>query len=1060
MNTWIPLGTPAADSTGFSDSNGLSAGVTYFYRVRAGNDIGSSANSNVASAIAPSTPAAPSNLVATPLNGSLQINLSWTDNANNETGFIVEQRSPDGTTNWTQVATPAANATSFPDTTGLVAGTTYFYRVRATGTIGNSANSNIASATTPSKPAAPTNLVTTPAAGSVQINLTWTDNANNETGFIVERSPNGNDTWTQVGAPAANATSFSDSTGLVAGTTYYYRVRATNALGDSANASVASATTASTPAAPSTLVATPAAGSLQINLTWVDNSNNETGFIIERSPNGTDTWTQVGMPAANATSFSDSSGLSEGTAYFYRVRATDALGDSANSNVATATTAAKPAAPSNLLATAATGTLEIDLTWTDNSNNETGFIVERSLDGSTNWTQVGTPALNATSFSDTNGLVAGTTYFYRVRATDALGDSANSNVASATAISAPAAPSDLVAVGDSSTQIDLSWTDNSNNETGFIIERSPNGTDTWTLAGTPAANATTFTDTVTPGAPYFYRVRATNNGTDSANSAVAHSWPLAGTPSSPTPNGVAVNALPTVLDWADTVNATSYDVYWNNAFLANVTASQYTGVLPASVDGTQTWYVIAKNADNSDVGPNWSFTLDTTAPTATFGNQTPTPGASTFDFTVAYADATSGVDATTFDNNDITVTGPNSFSANATFISAVGNVATYRITAPGGTWNGTNDGIYTISQNAGQVKDLAGNAVAAGSLGTFTAASFAYMTGGTLNVQFDGTSSPVTLGNSGSTITVSRGSTTLSFDGVTAIQMLGTSGSDTLQINGTITPAVTYTGSSGNAAVHVMSGSVNFAGDLSPSLHNVMVTIDSGAVATFNASQHLAGLSVAGTAVFAAGGNKVLRTSNLSVTGQLNLNDNAMVIDFSAATPYGDIAGMVLNGRNGGTWTGNGIITGMSAAAGSNPLTTLGVANASDAMFIAESAVWDGEVVNASDMLVRYTYLGDANLDGVINGDDYFQIDQGYANQSTGYVHGDFDGNGRIDADDYFIIDSHYNKAQTPLASSQPFVAQSAPAVATPSTANSSTIFSDTSIPSAYERLQETDDLL
>src|SRR5206468_5699620 len=112
---------------------------------------------------------------------------------------------------------------------------------------GDGAYSATANATTPAAataPAAPSNLVAT-AFSSAQINLTWTDNANNESGFIVERSPNGVDTWTQVGTPAQNATSFSDTTGLVAGTQYFYRVRATNAVGPSANSNVANATTLS-----------------------------------------------------------------------------------------------------------------------------------------------------------------------------------------------------------------------------------------------------------------------------------------------------------------------------------------------------------------------------------------------------------------------------------------------------------------------------------------------------------------------------------------------------------------------------------------------------------------------------------------------------------------------------------------------------------------------------------------------------------------------------------------------------------------------------------------------
>src|SRR5439155_1391241 len=94
------------------------------------------------------------------------------------------------------------------------------------------------------------------------------------------------------------------------------------------------------PAAPSNLVAN-AVSMSQINLTWADNANNETGFVVERSPNGTDTWTQIATPAQNATSYNDT-GLTASTQYFYRVRATNAVGPSGNSNVANATTPAGP----------------------------------------------------------------------------------------------------------------------------------------------------------------------------------------------------------------------------------------------------------------------------------------------------------------------------------------------------------------------------------------------------------------------------------------------------------------------------------------------------------------------------------------------------------------------------------------------------------------------------------------------------------------------------------------------------------------------------------------------
>ncbi len=817
---WQQIGAPAANAVAFSDTSNLSANTQYFYRLRATNSGGDSANSNMSNATTQALPApgAPTNLVATATSGS-QINLTWTDNANNETGFILE-RSPNGSGGWQQIATPLANATSFSDT-NLSIGTQYFYRVRATnGTL--STDSNTANATTlnistatyiplgstwkyldtgtnqgtawralafadatwksgaaelgygdgdeatvvgfgssssakfittyfrktfnvadpalvsaptlrvkrddgaviyvngtevwrsnmptgtiayntaassaveeetlytvafnpalliagdnivaveihqesktssdisfnleltatvtaPSNPPAnPSNLLAT-AAGQNQINLSWTDNATNENGFVVERSPDGVSNWLTVGTPVANATSYSDSTGLAPDTTYYYRVRATNGAGPSDNSNIANGKTdapplPTAPAAPTSLVASALSGTLQINLTWTDASNNETGFVIERSPDGSSNWEQIATPAANATSHSDTLNLSAGTQYFYRVRATNNVGPSSDSNIANATTATAPSAPSNLVATAAPNALTINLTWTDNASNETGFIVERSLDGVNGWQQIATPAANATSYSNTTGLSAATQYFYRVRAVNAIGASANSDASNATTLAAPTAPGNLAATTISASQIGLTWTDGSSNESGFILERSLNGSTGWVQIATPAANATQYGDSgLSAGTQYWYRIRAANaagassdSGIASATTFVSQALPapwssadigavtVAGSASGVTGGQYTVKGSGVVGGTADSLRFVYQQVSGNGSFYARV--NSIDNVDPLALAGVMIRTSLAANSANAGLFLNASggitFTRRTTAGGATTSTTT------------------------------------------------------------------------------------------------------------------------------------------------------------------------------------------------------------------------------------------------------------------------------------------------------------------------------------------------------------------------------------------------------------------------------------------------------
>lgn len=183
-------------------------------------------------------------------------------------------------------------------------------------------------------PAAPTALSATPFS-STRVDLSWQDNAGNETGFKIERSTDGVN-FSQIATTGVSATSYSDST-VTGGLTYTYRVRAYNTYGNSDYSNTGSAfTPASAPTAPTTLAARSSSRS-QINLTWRDNANNETGYYVERSLNGTSGWTQIATLQANTTSYA-STGLTANTTYYYRVQAYNDAGASAYSNVASAKT--------------------------------------------------------------------------------------------------------------------------------------------------------------------------------------------------------------------------------------------------------------------------------------------------------------------------------------------------------------------------------------------------------------------------------------------------------------------------------------------------------------------------------------------------------------------------------------------------------------------------------------------------------------------------------------------------------------------------------------------------
>ena len=271
-------------------------------------------------------------------------------------------------------------------------------------------------------PAAPSGL--TAAYGGSFVNLTWVNNATVRvaTNLVIQRATNpaftmGVTTF-NVADPAA--TTFSDTT-LAGSTTYYYQIRAENEFAYSVWSNTAIVTTPEVPpAAPSNLAAT-VAGPTQVNLSWIDNSANETGFTVQRATNSgfSQNLATYGV-GANVTGYSDTT--QGNTTYYYRVGASNATGPSAWSNTVTVVTPGTlPAAPSGMRATTI-ATNYVILGWNDNSNNEQGFYVWMSSNGGSTWTRAGQSSTNASAFR-VNGLVTKTRYLFRVQAFNTAGAS-------------------------------------------------------------------------------------------------------------------------------------------------------------------------------------------------------------------------------------------------------------------------------------------------------------------------------------------------------------------------------------------------------------------------------------------------------------------------------------------------------------------------------------------------------------------------------------------------------------------------------------------------------------
>ncbi len=354
-------------------------------------------------------------------------------------------------------------------------------------------------------PLAPANLVVTDA-GTDFIVLEWTDSSDNEESFSIEISADGGETWDLIGILELDTTT-ARIAGLESGSTYQFRVYASNSVGDSDFSNIAEAATLplpEVPAGPSDLTVD-GIGSQFVDLSWFDESDNEDSFLIEISRNGGNTWESVMSLDADSTE-ARVGGLASATSYQFRVVAQNLVGRSEASNIVNArTTGGIPQAPGNVRPDNVWSS-KVDVAWDDRSNNESGFRILVSSNGGSNWIEAGVTEANATRFR-VEGLDPEKTYFFGVRAIN--GNEASAIVRSRSVLTAPPAPTEVRPDNVWARTIDLAWNQVSRTESSFRVYSSINGGASWALVGTADANATRFRITnLTPATTYQFVVRA------------------------------------------------------------------------------------------------------------------------------------------------------------------------------------------------------------------------------------------------------------------------------------------------------------------------------------------------------------------------------------------------------------------------------------------------------------------------------------------------------------------------------------------------------------------------
>ena len=531
--------------TSYTNTSYIENGNTYYYKVRALDANGTAgAWSSVVSVTYKQTLSAPTVTGGNDAQG--RPTLKWNAVSGAAKYEVYRARSKDG--DYIKYAT--VTGTSYTNTSYIENGNTYYYKVRALKSDGTAgAWSSIVAVTYKQTLSAPT--VTGGNDSQGRPTLKW-NAVSGAAKYEVYRARSLNGDYIKYST--VTGTSYTNTSYIENGNTYYYKVRALKSDGTAgAWSSVVSVTYKQTLSAPTVTGGNDAQG--RPTLTWKAVSG-AAKYEVYRARSKDGTYTKYST--TTGTAYTNSSYLTSGATYYYKVRALDANGNAGPySAVVSVTCRLKLTAPTVTGGTDAQG--RPTLKWNAVSGAAKYEVYRaRSMNGD----YVKYSTVTGTSYTNTSYLANGTTYYYKVRALGSDGTAGPYSTPVSVTYKAPFGAPLVTGSKDSQGRPALKW-DKVTDAAKYEVYRARSKDGTYSLMSTQSATGYTNTSYLANGTTYYYKVRALKaNGTASAySSVVTITYGTVPTPAAPAMRSAKADSAGITVSWDTAANAVTYNVY-------------------------------------------------------------------------------------------------------------------------------------------------------------------------------------------------------------------------------------------------------------------------------------------------------------------------------------------------------------------------------------------------------------------------------------------------------------------------------------------------------------------